>query len=315
MTVLRKVLKTSAEILTIRDIDTLTQWRDTLAKERACRMNIFESLLSDDEKLTTEVGDEKQQLELLTLMKHDFEIYGAVLTEIETDVIVELYTRVVRRSGLVVGTIPSWFATTTSMWPGAAKTSMDGENEERFLRQVAIWSELRHPHVRKLYGACHVGEPFIIHEPSSLISAEELSWNDLLGLALGLECVHRRGFLLEQVSGNTIVQLSSERKLVLTGMELVRRDGMSKLSTASNVMALGIALLDLLICTRGGGGQENAMSKQLPDRQPAHINDREWQLLCWMCCTVPAERPSMSNVIRISRYKELANEQTSFQPW
>lgn len=68
---------------------------------------IYEPLLSDDAKLMQEAGDEKEQLEILTLMKNDVEIYGAVLTERETDVIVEVYSRIVRRSGVVVGSIPA----------------------------------------------------------------------------------------------------------------------------------------------------------------------------------------------------------------
>ncbi|KAG6610782.1 Serine/threonine protein kinase [Phytophthora cinnamomi] len=173
VTVLLQASRTAAEVAPARDDDRdeeegedndedkdeegrehvskLTLWRRTLAEERVRRMeDIYEPLLSDDTRLMEEAGDEMQQQEILTLMKNDVEIYGAVLTEREIDVIVKLYSRIVRRSGVVVGTIPRWFATTTSLWPDVAKTVMTDTGED-FACQISIWRTLRHPNVLRLY--------------------------------------------------------------------------------------------------------------------------------------------------------------------
>ncbi|KAG7379672.1 Leucine-rich repeat serine/threonine-protein kinase 2 [Phytophthora pseudosyringae] len=291
-TVLVQALRTSAELLPPLEVETTnetveTQGREAfeaLKREREQRMEVFEALLSDEARLRTQVGGEKQQLELLTLMKNDVEIYGGALTDREKDVIGELYTRLVQSSGIVVGTIPSWFTTTTTLWSDATKSPMDEDDEERLLRQVHSWSQLRHPHVRKFYGACHVGRPFTIHEGSTEILTDDLSWEDLLGLALGLNYVHEQGFVLREFSRDTLLQLSSERKFVLSGMELVQieteREG--ELSISSNIYSFGIALLDVLGRARGGVGATATMG-HFPDRHPAFLNDREWQLLSLMC--------------------------------
>ncbi|KAG7385154.1 Leucine-rich repeat serine/threonine-protein kinase 2 [Phytophthora pseudosyringae] len=309
-TVLVQTLRTSAELLPPLEVETSietveNQGREVfeaLKREREKRIEVFEALLSDEARLSTQVGGEKRQLELLTLMKNDVEIYGEVLTDREKDVIGELYTRLVQSSGFVVGTIPSWFATTTSLWPDATKSPMDEDDEERLLRQVSSWSQLRHPHVRRFYGACHVGTPFTIHEASSQILADDLSWEDLLGLALGLNYVHQQGFVLREFSWDTLLQLSSERKFVLSGMELIQikaeREG--ELSISSNVHSFGIALLDVLGRARGAIGSMG----RFPDQQPAFLNDLEWQLLSLMCS--PAVRtisPVVHGIKHLMRFQ------------
>ncbi|KAJ8544209.1 hypothetical protein ON010_g12061 [Phytophthora cinnamomi] len=325
VTVLLQASRTAAEVAPARDDDRdeeegedndedkdeegrehvskLTLWRRTLAEERVRRMeDIYEPLLSDDTRLMEEAGDEMQQQEILTLMKNDVEIYGAVLTEREIDVIVKLYSRIVRRSGVVVGTIPRWFATTTSLWPDVAKTVMTDTGED-FACQISIWRTLRHPNVLRLYGACHVGQPFVIHEAHNAISTEVL-WRDLLGLAAGLGYVHERGFVYRELTMGTFRRLSSERRLVVTGMGLMRASGDEQggeRDRAANVMSFGLALLDILQRTRGDGGdqveEKYFVNRQLPNSKPSHVTDAEWELVCSMCSVIFTNRPSMKEVV------------------
>ncbi|KAE9272170.1 hypothetical protein PF008_g30166, partial [Phytophthora fragariae] len=251
------------------------------------------------------MGDETQQLQILTLMRHDVEIYGAVLTERETDVIAELYTQMVRRSGLVVGVIPRWFATTTSLWTDSVKTEVEmGEGE--FLSQVSIWKTLRHPNVLRFYGACHVGRAFVIHEAhtGTAIPTEGLLWNDLLGLAAGIGYVHGRGFAYQTLSMDTFVLLSSEQKLVVSGMGLVRSGGDGpdgEPHREADVMSFGLALLDIFQRMRGDwvdqADEQFIATQQLPASKPDYLNDLEWELICSMSSMNTADRPSMAEVV------------------
>ncbi|POM66954.1 Serine/threonine protein kinase [Phytophthora palmivora] len=187
--------------------------------EREERMNLYESLLNDKTQLVVEMGNEKQQLEIMTRMKNDVEMYGGVFNTTELDVISAIYDEVVQYSGFVVGCIPSWFATTETSWCDGESTHLE-MNEEELLRQVAPWSGLRHPYVMKLYGACHVGRPFVIHESSCAERVDELPWKEVLSVALGLEYIQERGYRHQQT---TLLRLSTDKKLVLSVTEQMKQ--------------------------------------------------------------------------------------------
>ncbi|KAE8993741.1 hypothetical protein PR001_g20589 [Phytophthora rubi] len=103
---------------------------------------------------------------------------------------------------------------------------------------------------------------------------------------------------------DTFVWISSERKLVVSGMGLVQsgRDGLDgELHRAANVMLFGLALLDIFRRTRGDWGdqvnEEFIATRQLPASKPDCLNDREWELIGSMCSVNSADRPSMVEVV------------------
>lgn len=112
------------------------------------------------------MGDEQQQLQILVLLKHQLDHYSHVLTERELDVVSRVFDTVARLGNVMVGRLPSWFATSELEWFRAKTTVVDG-GEEACERQAAIWAKLHHPNIRKFFGACHVGNAFVIHEGCS----------------------------------------------------------------------------------------------------------------------------------------------------
>ncbi|RLN82147.1 hypothetical protein BBJ28_00021189, partial [Nothophytophthora sp. Chile5] len=288
------------------------------------RMEIYEKLVADRDRLEQEMGDERQQLEILTRLRHGIDEQGDVLTPRELDVMSAVFDAVVRKAGLVVGTIPTWFATSEREWSFGRKTRVDG-GEEACLRQVNVWAELHHPNVRKFYGACHVGEAFVIHEVSYPLAKKGVPWSRLLDCAHGLAYVHERGLVHEHLSMNHLLASNSFQKGFLSGMGLVGWSndvkapvGSRGLSATPDILAFGLAIFDLfaikqeLVATAPADESDidtlvrrdiiresfcRQPTRRLPDTRPDFMEEDAWELLTGMCAAVPEERISLADVV------------------
>ncbi|EGZ20931.1 hypothetical protein PHYSODRAFT_374338, partial [Phytophthora sojae] len=114
------------------------------------------------------------------------------------------------------------------------------------LREVNIWFGFSHPHVIRLFGACHVGRPFFVCEYATngtLVSylrkhPNEL-WFKMLEAALGVQYLHARGVVHGELQGNNIV-IGSNKKAKVTDFGLssfVDDDCHSEISAASHWVA------------------------------------------------------------------------------
>ncbi|KAG7378274.1 Serine/threonine-protein kinase tnni3k [Phytophthora pseudosyringae] len=95
-----------------------------------------------------------------------------------------------------------------------------------FRREVDIWFGFSHPHLIKLFGACHVGRPFFVCEyatngtlVSYLRKYPEQLWPKLLEAALGVQYLHARRVVHGDLKGNNIV-IVSDRKAKVTDFGL-----------------------------------------------------------------------------------------------
>ncbi|GMF30003.1 unnamed protein product [Phytophthora fragariaefolia] len=95
-----------------------------------------------------------------------------------------------------------------------------------FRREVDIWFGFSHPHVVRLFGACHVGRPFFVCEfatNGTLVrylreNPHEL-WSKLHEAALGVQYLHARGVVHGDLKGNNIV-IGSDMKAKVTDFGL-----------------------------------------------------------------------------------------------
>lgn len=86
------------------------------------------------------------------------------------------------------------------------------EARAMFRREVDIWFGFSHPHVVRLFGACHVGRPFFVCEYATngtlvcyLRKNPEKLWSKLHEAALGVQYLHARDAVHGDLKGNNIV--------------------------------------------------------------------------------------------------------------
>ncbi|KAG1712817.1 hypothetical protein DVH05_000552 [Phytophthora capsici] len=305
-------------------------WDRNLESERREWIREIENVLKHEEKMTLEMGDCHQQLQILTLLKHQLAQYSEILTPRELDVVSEVFDWVTRHGNVTVGRLPHWFAASEYEWFRAKRTAVE-EGEEACERQATLWAKLHHPNVRKFFGACHVGNPFVIHEATSELpfqlqtaprrrkqrktrgeraalkklgrGARALGkatqiWRHLLGCALGLQYVHDRGLVHQRLTTEHLLYSQASQKGVLSGMGLIRRQGIDlndEPSVPSDILALGLAIFEITVKNRSP--DMDITFERLPDVRPEFIRQTEWSLLLGMCAPDPAKRTCMADVV------------------
>lgn len=186
--------------------------------------------LAQDMNANAAEKDEHQYcLELLTLLKHGCVSHCGRLLASESGVMEAAYARLTHHSGLLVVNIPSWFVSpievVSNKWRGAfvrVEHAPVGDTEEAFLRQVSQWADVNHPHVVKLFGACHVGKRFYAHEFAVPHNGNGFKWRTIYQCALGLQYLYERGMAYRDFSrASVFVASMSGHKVMLHGSGIV----------------------------------------------------------------------------------------------
>eukprot|EP00644_Phytophthora_capsici_P005651 jgi/Phyca11/538707/estExt2_Genewise1Plus.C_PHYCAscaffold_20267 len=166
----------------------------------------------------------------------------------------------------MVASVPEWFVSPyevrdESWWEGVrvivhkVQPLISEQDEARscevVLRRANIWSELVHPHVVELFGACHVGStPFFVCERARGGSLKEYisryqrltrceAWRKLRQSALGLQYLHQHSIVHGDLKcDNILVAADGTAKLTDFGLSTIRRyvDKEQELSTNSSVV-------------------------------------------------------------------------------
>ncbi|KAG6614305.1 TKL protein kinase [Phytophthora cinnamomi] len=210
----------------------MEKWPTVFQQERQERMTRFQKLAANKPLLLETLGDEQQQLEILTLLVYDFQKHSDdTYTDLEFGVISDVYETCTRLSGLAVMTVPEWFVpayeTRQNRWQG---TQVDVEHlvktsEEFCIRQASAWWDLHHPHVMKLFGACHVGKSLVLVRESAQCvkkSGAALPSRDVLvGTAHVLQFLHERHVMPANLTLERLFSTGKEHKVMLHGGELL----------------------------------------------------------------------------------------------
>ncbi|POM74023.1 TKL protein Kinase [Phytophthora palmivora] len=283
-------------------------WDRNLESERKEWIQEIENVLGDNEKMKVEMGDDDQQVQMLNMLKHQLDQFSHVLTSRELDVVSEVFDTIARRGNVMVGNLPHWFATSELEW-FRAKTTVVAEGEEACERQAAIWAKLHHPNIRKFFGACHVGSPFVIHEACTrALGKATQTWGYILGCVLGLQYVHDCGLVHERLTVGHLLFSQATQKGILSGMGLVRRCEISSQdscelnqgpSVSSDILAMGLAIFEILVKDRSPDtiSSRGIGFDHLPVIRPNFIKRIEWKLLEGMCAPDPVERTGMAEAV------------------
>ncbi|KAL3661158.1 hypothetical protein V7S43_013769 [Phytophthora oleae] len=224
---------------------------------------------------------------------------------------------------------------------------------ESFRGEVAIWYSLNHPHIVNLYGACHLGgKPFFVCEHASLGNLIEYlrnrpgrdnhkvdvpeAWRKLYEAALGLQYLHQRGIIHQDLKcDNILVGSDGRAKLTDFGLssQLLRHNPHKSVAEGSKpVGAVRWKAPELLKAAKSGGKVTPSMEadifsfgmcivqavtgkfpwdKKYPDaavsfmvrkgelpRKPKAFTPLQWQLVTHMCAFDPHKRPSVATVVK-----------------
>ncbi|GMF34850.1 unnamed protein product [Phytophthora fragariaefolia] len=272
----------------ISESEYLKDWRLHLQAERDWRMEAFASCLEKPGDLSAILNRYRcNSLELLTLLSYDFGKYSeSVFTPNEREVISGVYDGICDSSGACVVSVPKWFIPRHEITERNGDYLWQNVNVEVrpadawCIDRTAIWSNLNHPHVARLLGACHVGFPalFIFEESASITQSilrrlpvpgapgdvwsmhapHRSLWDLLLGTAMGLQYLHERGIVCGNITPDKLIVNTTSNIAHIFGGDVVMLsrpyppvknvfDHTSRVPTmASDVREFGLCILTIL---------------------------------------------------------------------
>lgn len=225
---------------------TIHDWQQSWEREAKAQQLVF--LQIPKVSLVEELQDPNAQTEALTLLLFECNSRQAKYTPEELTWIHSLFQHVASLSNLVVPLVPEWFipphevefdtrapfargsyaSVHRGMWvrtPVVVKCLLllgnekDEQSRIMFRREADLWSQLQHLHVARLFGACHVGNPFFVCEDASngtLLNYlhaqqrrhgvhEPVLWRKLHEVALGLQYLHKKHVVHGDLKCNNVV--------------------------------------------------------------------------------------------------------------
>ncbi|RLN97574.1 hypothetical protein BBJ28_00019752 [Nothophytophthora sp. Chile5] len=291
------------------------QWRED---RRLLRLG-WQGLRQDRSLLAAELLDTSSQIEAMVLLRCEKESYFSKYSTDELELLNVVFGYVANLSHAEVPHVPNWFIPPHEMdvapesftrgafgsvhhgtWLGAhvaVKRLLNPVNDEHarkdLMNEIHIWSQLSHPYVVKLHGACHVGQPFFVCEfasrgilPDYLAKEERegrhVTWQKLYEVGLGLHYLHRCNVTHGDLKGNNIlVGADGAAKLTDFGLSAVLSssmqpappkavgalrwkapeilDGSSTPSHAADMYSFGMSIIEAVTHTLPWGNQ-------LPDK-------------------------------------------------
>ncbi|KAF1326263.1 Serine/threonine protein kinase, partial [Globisporangium splendens] len=200
-----------------------------------------------------------------------------------------------------------------------------------FLHEVRVWHQLNHPHIVKLYGACHVGKRYFVCEYASngglreyLQANKSLKWKKLHEVALGLEYLHGLNIVHNDLKcDNVLVGTDGKAKLIDFGLSAIVNDAEimvdvkqigairwkslehlagARPSFASDVYSFAMCILEVVTEDVPWGKRAadvfvrlHKRKGRIPDRPPI-MTDKQWNLIRLMTRTNPFQRVKMAFV-------------------
>lgn len=150
-----------------------------------------------------------------------------------------------------------WFETDVAVKRVFIDNTTTNQVREQFRKEANVWDGLNHINVIKMYGACHVDQPFFLCEYANGGTIDQyikkegsdryLIWYSLLNAALGLQYLHDSGVVHGDLKANNI---------------LVGADGIAKLAD------FGLSDMVRKSIMNSGGGAKGAYRWKAPECIP-----------------------------------------------
>lgn len=226
-----------------------SHWDLELSEERRARADWYfhelkKARVGKSSLILEEIESDAKAEEIMTMLKAVIHKFGPdsdssaadELTPEELSVIKSAFDMIAERFSLVVMTLPTWFVLPfefrstfgMSTW-GNDRLVPHHRDEERFIREVAGWSELNHPHVAKFLGACHVSDEwFVAHEKvramteyAAVVEGDRQKvWERIYELGLTMQYMNERGYTCPEVKVEHLFCAQYEDRAVMFGIHL-----------------------------------------------------------------------------------------------
>lgn len=335
-------------------------------------------LIMRKDTLIVECQDPAAQKEALTLLLFESSQRKAKYSADALELIKRITTYVAGFSRLGIPSLPKWFippheveyemrpfaggaygSVHRGTWEGtgvAVKLAFeDEESRALFLEEADIWTELHHPHLVKLYGACHVGNLFFVCEFASNGTLVEylddenhshVVWKRLYEAALGLQHMHTKKRMVHRdlKCNNILVGADEKAKISDFGLSCLETNlantgimtevgaiawkapeciaGDSSGSFAADIYSFGMCILEAVTRDRPWGIMEDVTIKykvltrrELPKR-PSSFTDAQWHFIEEMCCFDPSNRINISAVVKqLQEFAEQEEDDFMAKDW
>lgn len=341
---------------------SMLDWKSQLESASETHQALLASVLGQKQLWLHELQDPDALVEALTLLLFELNHRAGTYDPDELQLIKYICQSVACYSKLGIPSIPRWFlpphevninaqalvgrgsygSAYRGIWMGTSVVVKsvhldDSESRSMFLKEADIWSTLVHPHIIKLFGACHVGNPFFVCEfaPNGTLSDylrheqnRDKTWKSLHEAALGLCYLHmkRKAVHRDLKCDNILIGQDGVAKLTDFGMSCQESDlpstgngselgalqwkapecisGESSGSFSSDIYSLGMTIIEAVTREFPWGMLDDAAVKnkvvekhELPE-QPAVLNDSQWSLVKRMCTTRPGDRLKITTVVQ-----------------
>ncbi|KAF1328582.1 Serine/threonine protein kinase, partial [Globisporangium splendens] len=220
----------------------------------------------------------------------------------------------------------------------------DESAREMFLHELRVWYPLSHPHVIKLFGACHIGKRYFTCEYAGngalgdLLSRQRgQQWQKLYQVALGLQYLHDQNIIHNDLKcDNILIGADNDAKIIDFGLSCIPNSAEIKIDTkhmgavqwkspeylrgdrltvASDVYAFGMPILEAVSGEPPWG--QSAIDAVVRFRVRRGIlpqsletmSDTERALIKMVCASDPSKRVSISYVVE--KIYERARQETA----
>ncbi|KAF1316286.1 hypothetical protein FI667_g15529, partial [Globisporangium splendens] len=213
-----------------------------------------------------------------------------------------------------------------------ALTFDDGARAQ-FLKEVQVWSRLRHPQVLPFLGACHVGKFFFVCEyakngtlPEFLKKGDnrQMTWRTLHEVALGLQYLHSLRIIHGDLKGNNLlVAADGTAKLADFGLSLIIASSTTvkpekldaprwrapevlkgeSISMASDIFAFGMCIIEAVSGEYPWGNAlldaavRRNVKNGVPLLRPVGFSDSQWELVTKMSAHEQSKRIKIAAIV------------------
>ncbi|KAF1318787.1 Tkl protein kinase, partial [Globisporangium splendens] len=215
-----------------------------------------------------------------------------------------------------------------------------------FLHELRVWYQLSHPHIIKLFGACHIGKRFFVCEFAPNGTLREylhgakcknrgIIWQKLYEVGLGLQYLHEQNVVHNDLKcDNFLIGADEKAKITDFGLSCIpntaeirvdlKQQGAQQWKSpeylqgerptlASDVYSFGMCILEAVTGDAPWGSIADVVVRlhlrkgQLPRRPETLMTDDQWDLIEMMCAHDPTHRLKISSVVE--RLQEFAQQE------